>query len=455
MSAANGQPAPTGKSLKIPSSGDANGGKLPTNTAAKSAKPWKTRDTTLPCTSDATKTAETQQVSSPNEDVTPKPSKKREANKRHNNRTHNRRLSGKTAKDTQPTPNDPFDVEVDPSIDEIRSEVKNGKCLKQALRSEKNKSQREKTPKRGNKPPRGDPIVAEGTARPEMPFDTDFEQVAIALGNIHAQGQTNTAYAPQRERLTWFSEIGPIEQTNTSYAPQAHCVEPTIERLLELREIARNRHRERARRVAEEQAIRADWEIVDAPIDIAPDQVPEVPANPALVGQLAAKKKDNSNVIRRRPAWYHRIIPGFKKFDSEFDFNKPINHRIGKLVDSKSVEPNKSGVIIADDNIIESLYFELRLKQNAEYPDRKLKLEHTLKLAQKWIETEKSEHQARGETFKTDTPTFVNKFQVTVQKAVDQADSKFLLQEENQQISRWKGFLPARLVGKPLMKRTC
>jgi len=92
------------------------------------------------------------------------------------------------------------------------------------------------------------------------------------------------------------------------------------------------------------------------------------------------------------------------------------------------------------------------MKQNAAYPDRKLKLEHTLKLAQKWIEVEKSARQERGEEFITDTPAFINSFQLTVQKAVDQIDNTFLYMEENQAISRNKGFRFAHL-RKPLTTR--
>jgi len=341
---------------------------------------------------------------------------------------------------------DPFDVEVDPSIAKIRSRVKNGKCLKQALSDEKKESASgEKTSDSGNKPP----VMAETKTEETVFLQMAYETSEAWLDGIGPLEQLNTAYAPKRKYNTfeanWLNNIGPIEQTNTSYAPQKHCVEPSVAELLAKRKLAREN------RVAKKDG----WVILDKPTVEVQCPAPIVPATPAPAGILAVKAVKSTNIIRRRPAWYHRIIPGFKKHASEFDFDKPINHRIGMLESSKSAKADQQGVIVPDDIIIESLYYELRLKQNAEYPDRKLKLEHTLKLAQKWIETEKSERQSRGETLKTDTPTFVNSFQATVQKAVDQSDSKFLYQEENQQISRWKGFLPARLVGTPLVKRNC
>lgn len=267
------------------------------------------------------------------------------------------------------------------------------------------------------------------------------------LFQIGALEQTNTAYKPTIPSTEdqYLFNIGVIEQTNNCYQHQDHYPKPTREQRLMLK----------MGLITKKELFGKKESIVEEVADVK--EVPEV----------KQKKKETTssgffrfrsffskegppsdpNKIIRTPAWYHRIIPGFRRHQSEFDFDKPINHRIGMLVKSK--EENKtgkaSGVIVPDDKIIPSLFFELRLKQNAVYPDRKLRLEHTLKLAHKWLEVEKSVRQERDEPFITDTPAFVNSFQLTVQKAVDQSDNAFLYAEENQNVSREKGFRLAHL----------
>lgn len=265
------------------------------------------------------------------------------------------------------------------------------------------------------------------------------------LLQIGALEQTNTAYKPKVSSTEeqYLFNIGIVEQTNNCFKHQEHYPKPTREQLLMIKMgLITKKELFGKKAVAEE--------TTGAQVIAEVKQKKESTSSGFLRFRSYFKRDKpptDPNKIIRQPAWYHRIIPGFKRHQSEFDFEKPINHRIGML--TKSKQENKagkaSGVIMPDDKIIPSLFYELRLKQNAVYPDRKLRLEHSLKLAHKWLEVEKSVRQERGEPFVTDTPAFVNSFQLTVQKAVDQSDSAFLYAEENQNVSREKGFRLAHL----------
>lgn len=281
-------------------------------------------------------------------------------------------------------------------------------------------------------------------------FSEAQEQVSMPAGedegdyilHIGALEQTNTAYCPKVPNVEeqYLFSIGILEQTNNCYQPQDHFPKPTREQHLMLKMGLTTR-----KELFSKKSVNVTADKIEAP-----KQKQESTTWSGFLRFRSYFKREgpptDPNKIIRQPAWYHRIIPGFKRHQSEFDFNKPINHRIGMLSKSKETKAGKvSGVIIPDDKIIPSLFYELRIKQNAVYPDRKLRLEHTLKLAHKWLEVEKSVRQERGEPFVTDTPAFVNSFQLTVQKAVDQSDSAFMYAEENQNVSREKGFRLAHL----------
>lgn len=142
-----------------------------------------------------------------------------------------------------------------------------------------------------------------------------------------------------------------------------------------------------------------------------------------LLNKASSKKLKNEYIPEEDTINYHPR--GLKKLvtkRSKFDFNKPINHTTGQLYGKK--DQHAAGVeVVSDDLIIPQLYMHLRRHEFESYKSRSEKLAHMTKLAVKL-------------DLKLDNVKDVNRYYLTIQKVVDSKDTKFLLQEVNEDHSR-------------------
>lgn len=381
----------------------------------------------------------------------------------HNQRTHNNRKKKNEIAQVEPKVtvlqkpitassvivDNVFDVLVDESIQNIREEVSKGKSLVQVVKSE-----RKKRSVAGKDKPIDMPendifnigVVRQTNNSYENKRPEESEENDIF--NIRVVGQTNNSYNEKPEPTVENNifNIGVVVQTNNCYSER---IVPNIEYsnltqiYKEVEEVCKYRQvKEKLKPVT-----RSFMGREPTPCGKIKFKDPGFLKGTLWKGikEILPEKKEQSivpdpNVIVVKPAWYHRKIPGFKKDPSKFDFEKPINHQIDRVVKEKIVEEGKSsGVLVADDLIIDDLFYYLRLHQHVVYPSRELKIEHLHKLALKWLEIE---------NLSIKTPILTNKFLVTIQKATDQNDNAALYCKEAQEISRSKkNFLKAHFSG--------
>jgi len=433
-------------------------------------------------------------------DGKPKTSAKAARNKRHNEKTHARRDSAKK-EEAAPGTFCEFDVVPDDSILELRKHMREtGNKLQRALRLA-NKAKRQASRMPAPKTPQQKPVeLVVDADQAEEPLVTDptTEATEGELSRIQLVTESRPEVAKSvpvevdvdsfewRKRGFRLREADSLPVARPRVVPEPEILEPAV---LERRDVKLDTKDERdtlpRARLPWTPPIRADVKLlvkderdtlprarpnkmchgtqtvddilnhdeISVQTDFAAPQPTDVIMTPTKYKEVLVKDKvlepagekakpvesatkskgtkSQSYTMSVRPAWYHRYIPGFVKHESKFDVDKKINHTIGRLFDVKEKEPEtKKGVVVADELVIDELYCHLRVQKHYSYPSRELCVEHLRKVGLKWSEVEK---------FELDTPALVNRFLITVQKAVDQVDNTFLLIEESQLFSRNAG----------------
>jgi len=131
---------------------------------------------------------------------------------------------------------------------------------------------------------------------------------------------------------------------------------------------------------------------------------------------FVSQAREKSAIIERPVVFWKRPF----KRSSRFDVTKANNHTIGALMKHKD-QSHLASETIPDAWIITELYQYLIMKRMEAYPDRAAQLAHMSRLATKWAFETKFNQTANTE--------LTNKLWVTVQKATDADDVKFLLKE--------------------------
>jgi hypothetical protein len=126
--------------------------------------------------------------------------------------------------------------------------------------------------------------------------------------------------------------------------------------------------------------------------------------------------------IHRNPSWYKRLFCR----SSRFEFGKKNNHNIGDIVTNKT---NVDRTTIPDHFIHDQLYNYLVIHKFANYKTRDEKVDHMRKLATKWL----YEMEIKYDKF---TALELHKHLLTIQKASDEVDTKFLYEFEDPNFSR-------------------
>jgi hypothetical protein len=167
-----------------------------------------------------------------------------------------------------------------------------------------------------------------------------------------------------------------------------------------------------------------------------PTNVVQAPKTPKEFGQ--SPRQDMQ--VKIKSNWFRRVILAEKP--SVFSFEAEQQHCIGELVEVKTKRPD--GEVINDSFVDQKLFNYLRLKRYATYSCRAERLEHMLKLAQKYHQDNKTIPETALQT---------NTVKITVQKATDQITDDFLLSEVSPEHDRrgrftldWfkSNFCPAR-----------
>lgn len=159
----------------------------------------------------------------------------------------------------------------------------------------------------------------------------------------------------------------------------------------------------------------------------APPKQPVGPSKPIV--QQTPTIKQSGHVIWRKSPWWRRLI--FKEVPSRLEISRPDNLHIGTLQAHKHCTDR---LTTNQDLAIPELYSYLLMNKFSKYNDRQECLDHMEKLARKYWKDE-----CKRDFGKMDALT-VNRHYITIQKAVDEKTTAYLLTEERQEITRKQRF---------------
>jgi len=169
---------------------------------------------------------------------------------------------------------------------------------------------------------------------------------------------------------------------------------------------------------------------LDVDIQTEPIAAPQQPVPPVTAKSPLPAPKPQPHIIWRKSPWWRRVI--FKEVPSRLEVDRPDNLHIGTLIKHKHI-PDR--LTTHQDLVHKALYSYLLMNKFSKYNSRQECLDHMEKLGRKYWKDECKID------FGNMSAMMVNCHFITVQKAVDEQTTPYLLAEETQQVTRKQRFV--------------